>query len=216
MDRRPSAALKLTVIPHGVRLADAAPEGDEKRLSALGLLPGQYILSVGRLEHTKRVEDVVAARVRLGSEALPLVIVGASIGNDHYERFLRSIAGPSVMFVGFQSGAMLTTLYRRAALLVHASAMEGFGLVVLEALDSGAAVATSDISVHREFGLPATQYFPTGDVDQIARLIAATSPRHAPWPPAAEIARRYSLARSVGAHAALFRDLLGLTADHRR
>jgi glycosyltransferase involved in cell wall biosynthesis len=124
------------------------------------------------------------------------------------------MAGPGVIFAGFRSGAQLTALYRRAARFLHPSEMEGFGLVVLEALSMGAPVSLSDIAVHREFELPDDSFFPVGDIQAIRDVMADTGPREAPWPPAAAIVGRHSPLASALAHAALFRGLMQRPSAH--
>jgi glycosyltransferase involved in cell wall biosynthesis len=86
--------------------------------------------------------------------------------------------------------------------------MEGFGLVILEALVAGAPVRVSDIPVHREFGLPDHCYFPVGDLVALDALMEEAKPRDRPWPGAAPIAARYSLSRAAAAHLALYRALM--------
>lgn len=208
LSRIPDVGPRVALIRHGARLPASKPAEDAAYLAGLGITPGRYVLTVSRLEETKRIEDVIAAHVQTGPDRLPLVIVGASLGDDAYEQRLRAAAGQDVIFAGFCCGPLLTALFRQAALLVHASAMEGFGLVLLEALGAGTRVAASDIPVHREFGLPDDCYFPVGDVDDMRQIIAATPPRNGDWPPASAIAGRYSLDASVRDHAELFRGLL--------
>ncbi|MGJ3628298.1 glycosyltransferase [Sphingomonas sp. MMS24-JH45] len=141
----------------------------------MGLANGGYIIAVGRLEATKRFDDLVAARNAAGEDALPLVIVGGSVGDEQHESELRAAAGPGVIFAGFRAGAELAALYRGAAAFVHASQMEGFGLVVLEALLAGLPARLSDIPAHREFGLPDGCYFPVGDREQDRRQSSGLS-----------------------------------------
>ncbi|PAX06330.1 glycosyltransferase family 4 protein [Sphingomonas lenta] len=205
LGRYPDAAERTVVIRHGLAPTDA--EAGRAFLAAHGLVHGGYLLAVGRLDATKRFEDLIAAHARAGEGALPLVIVGSSIGDRRYEEHLHATAGPGVRFLGFRAGDELSALYAHAALVLQASEMEGFGLVVLEALAAGAPVALSDLSAHREFGLPPERYFPVGDTDSIADVIAATGPREGPWPAAAPIAARYDPAAAVEAHLRIFRQL---------
>lgn len=203
--RCPAAAARAVTIRHG--LAPVSPAKGDAFLREQGLTPGGYLLAVGRLEPTKRFHDLIAAHGVAGRDALPLVIVGSSIGDRHYEDALRAMAGPRVTFLGFRTGYELTTLYTHAALLLHASEMEGFGLVILEALAAGAPVAASDLPVHREFGLPEPCYFPLGDQTAIAAIVAHIGVRTEPWPAAAAIAARYNDAPAIEAHAKLYRQL---------
>lgn len=208
LSRVPGARPRTVTIRHGASLPEGAPDSDMAALSGLGLVPGSYLLAVGRLEGTKRLADLILAHRQAGDAALPLVIVGGSIGDMRHERDLRALAsGARVTFTGARRGFELAALYRHAAAFFHASAMEGFGLVVLEALLAGTVVLLSDIPVHREFDLPESSYFPLGDVAAIARLMQEVRPRSAPWPAAGTAGARYSLDEEVLAHRALYRAL---------
>ncbi len=60
--------------------------------------------------------------------------------------------------------------------------MEGFGLVVLEALNTGIPIALSDLPQHREFGLADHCYFKVGDIAAISKIMAHQ--HHAAFRPA--------------------------------
>jgi glycosyltransferase involved in cell wall biosynthesis len=209
LTRTPHAAARTVTITHGAVLA--SPEGpgtDDRIVRNLGLQPGGYLLAVGRMDETKRFDDLIAARAAARPGTLPLVIVGSGVGNTDHEAQLRATESPDVIFLGGRQGQELAALYRRCALFLHASAMEGFGLVILEALVAGAPVRVSDIPVHREFGLPDHCYFPVGDLVALDALMEEAKPRDRPWPGAAPIAARYSLSRAAAAHLALYRALM--------
>lgn len=205
--RMPRAAGRTVTIRHGAEIG--APTADDQPLLAtLGLSPGRYLLAVGRLEETKRLADLIVAHRAAGEAAMPLVIVGASIGDTRHEQQLRALAeGQRVIFLGSRRGVELAALYRHAAAFFHASAMEGFGLVVLEALLADTPVLLSDIPVHREFDLPEACYFPLGDHIAIARLMRDVRPRTEAWDQAGAIATRYSLTEEVLAHIRIYREL---------
>lgn len=209
LSRHNGAVGRTMTIQHGLDL-QASVDGLDF-LEDQHLVSGGYLLAVGRLEPTKRFEDLLAAHA-LHPAALPLIIVGSSINNADYEAELRYLAengvGGSVRFLGFRTGDELSALYTHAAVLLHPSEMEGFGLVILEALAFGAPTIVSDIPVHREFGLPADHYFPVGDQVAIGAIMAETQVRTAPWPQAAAIVARYSSAPAVEAHVAVFRQLM--------
>ncbi|RYF22420.1 MAG: glycosyltransferase [Oxalobacteraceae bacterium] len=209
LSRHGGAIGRTVTIQHGLDL-QASVDGLDFLVDQR-LVSGGYLLAVGRLEPTKRFEDLIAAHA-LNPAALPLVIVGSSIGNADYEAELRDLAGDgvgsSVRFLGFRTGDELSALYTHAAVLLHPSEMEGFGLVVLEALAFGAPAIVSDIPVHREFGLPANHYFPVGDHAAIGSIMAETQVRTAPWSQAAAIAARYTSASAVEAHAMVFRQFM--------
>lgn len=171
--RHPEARGKTRVVTNALPLPSALDRVAEEDgvLDRLGLIPGRYILAVGRIEETKRFHDLIAARQSLPAGSPPVVIAGTAPQSDRYEKTLLREAGPGTVLAGFCPPEELAALYSHCALFVHPSAMEGFGLVVIEALSHNAPVAISDIPPHREFGLPERCYFPVGDVDAIARAI---------------------------------------------
>jgi glycosyltransferase involved in cell wall biosynthesis len=70
-----------------------------------------------------------------------------------------------VVTAPFLERPVLAALYRRAALLVMPSEVEGFGLPVIEAMACGTPVIASDLPVLREVGGDATVFRPVGDVE---------------------------------------------------
>lgn len=205
--RYPVARDRTVTITHGVRSLPMPVQADAL-LHEMGLERGRYILTVGRLDATKRYTDVIAAHRRAGPAVLPLAIAGGSIGDRDYEEALRLAAGPDVHFLGHRFGDELAALYGGAALFVHASAMEGFGLVILEALAAGRQILASDIPVHREFGLPANAYFAVGDVDTLSGHLARAVPGSTPHPESLKIAGRYRQDLEVEAYSSLFHALV--------
>ena len=93
----------------------------------------QYYLSVGRLTYSKRVDLAIAACNKL---KLPLKIVGT--GKE--EEQLRSIAGPTVEFLGSVSDDELARLYAGAKALIFCALDEDFGMVPVEAMVHGTPV----------------------------------------------------------------------------
>ncbi len=94
---------------------------------------GSYYLSVGRLTWAKRVDLAIAACNKL---TLPLKIVGT--GKE--EAYLRSIAGPTVEFLGGVSDTELAYLYAGARALIFCALDEDFGMVPVEAMAHGTPV----------------------------------------------------------------------------
>jgi glycosyltransferase involved in cell wall biosynthesis len=82
---------------------------------------------------------------------------------------------PGVVCTGFRSGEDLRQLYTHAGVFALASSIEGLSIALLEALSFGLPVVASDIPANRDVGLPDTSYFPLGDTDALARLLATTA-----------------------------------------
>lgn len=94
---------------------------------------GEYFLSVGRLNYAKRVDLAIQACNHL---KLPLKIVG--IGKE--EECLKSIAGPTIEFLGAVTDEELAKLYGGAKALVFCALEEDFGMVPVEAMGYGVPV----------------------------------------------------------------------------
>ncbi len=89
-----------------------------------------YFLSVGRLTYAKRVDLAIGACNLL---KLPLKIIGT--GKE--EKYLRSIAGPTIELLGNVSDNVLQGLYTRAKALIFCALEEDFGMVPVEAMQNG-------------------------------------------------------------------------------
>jgi len=165
------------VIHNGVALpgkADVAP------LAAMGLSPGGYALSVGRLTPEKRVEDMVAAVLDM-ADPMPLAVVGDEASGAGYAQLLHRQADgcPDVVFTGYRFDAELAALFAGAMVFVTASELEGLPLTLLEAMSYGLPCLASDIPPHKEvLGPDHPWYFPVGDVAALAALLekAAADP----------------------------------------
>lgn len=99
------------------------------------------------------------------------MIAGGGPQGDAYAAELKTHGSNSVVFAGILPAADVHALYVSAALFVHPSHLEGFPLVVLEAIASDTPLLVSRIAPHLELGLDAASYFDVGAIDQlVARL----------------------------------------------
>ncbi len=102
---------------------------------------GKSLLFVGRLEKYKGIQDVVGMMpALLASEPdVRLTIVGGDSGFRHELEGLskRLGVGDNIVFTGEVSSEDLLEKYREADIFVLPSRMEGFGIVLLEAMASG-------------------------------------------------------------------------------
>jgi glycosyltransferase involved in cell wall biosynthesis len=146
--------LAITITGNGVNLArfhPASPEGSDDwngadLVRALGAEPGQYLVTVGRLEPRKNHLNLVRAYALLAAPRPPLLIVGQR-DFEHDEVFAevdrRGLSG-EITFLERVADAELPALVRHARVFVYPSYAEGFGMPVLEAMASGVPVVTSD------------------------------------------------------------------------
>lgn len=173
----PSAGARAYVIRNSAELPKKDHHARNAVLEELGLSPRRYILAVGRLDETKGFEDLICA-FKTRPEGYKLVIAGSDVGNTEYFDVLSRHESDDIIFAGFRTGADLRSLYEEAALFVHPSRMEGYALVVGEALCASIPILVSDIPPHREFGLEEQCYVPVSDVPALARALSVKDYRH--------------------------------------
>jgi glycosyltransferase involved in cell wall biosynthesis len=92
----------------------------------------KYFLVVSRLSAYKNIDVIIEAFNKL---ELPLVIVG----KGEQEKYLKSIAGKNIKFLGFQSDEKLSQIYAGARCFVF-SAIDDFGIAPVEAMAQGVPV----------------------------------------------------------------------------
>ena len=177
------------MIPNASALAGPVPDNIAPVLAKFGLVPDGYILAVGRLDAAKSFDDLIAA-FRRARPDYKLVIVGSEIGNEAHAAELWKHRSDDIIFTGFQTGEALASLYRGAALFVHPSHLEGYGLVIAEALTLDLPLIVSDIPPHLEFELPQQCYFAAGDVQALADKLHGGNFDQYRAPRASEVQRR--------------------------
>jgi glycosyltransferase involved in cell wall biosynthesis len=142
--RYPFVEPRLSVVPLGadVGALRAAEPFDADR---------PVILVAGRLEAYKHVDTSIRAFARMRDKDAQLVVCGTGPRRPALERLVRElgIAG-RVWFRGQVSQQELRRWQRTATVTLSLSAMECFGLVLLEAAVAGSRVVASDIPAHAE------------------------------------------------------------------
>ncbi len=173
-----------TVIPHGVDTDRYAPPADRAAAFAEAGLPGRYAIGCfGRVRAQKGTDVFVDAMCRL----LPrypdftAVIVGAvtldqaTFANDLKKRIEAAGLSSRVVMTGELPIDELPRWYKRLTIYVFTSRNEGFGLTLIEAMSSGAALVASRAGAAElvvEHGVTGV-LTPPGDVDA---LVAALEP----------------------------------------
>lgn len=136
-----------------------------------------YILFVGTLQPRKNITRLIEAFSKLShtkkSEGMSLVIIGKK--GWMYEEILKAPETfgikDKVKFLDFVPDEDLPSFYQNALCFVLPSLYEGFGLPVLEAMQHGCSVITSNVSSLLEAGGDAALYVKPDDVDDIASKI---------------------------------------------
>ncbi len=154
------------------------PSVGPESLATLGLRPGGYLLTVGRIVPEKGVHVVVDAFAQAIERGLviDLAVVGGAREETGYVRSIRARAqalGRRVHLLGVRRGDELAALFEHARLYVAGAFHEGQPLAVLEAMSAGRAVIATDIPAHRELLGGAGRYVPAGDAGALARAIEA-------------------------------------------
>jgi len=163
------------VIPNGVVLPELPSQTD--KVTELGLEPGRYVVTVGRLVPEKRQLDLLRAFAAARLDGWKLAIVGRIDHSNAYADALaaEAAATPNVVMTGFQSGEALRQLYAHAGLFVLPSSHEGLPLALLEALSYGLPVLVSDIPSNMEVVSDPGNIFHVGDVQELSGKLSALS-----------------------------------------
>ncbi len=141
----------------------------------LGLADGPLILSVSARRPHKNLARLIEALARLDAEPAPRLLLPGY--ETPFEDELRRRAAElgvadRVSFLGWVSDEDLEGLYAASACFAFPSLAEGFGLPVLEAMQRGVPVATSDAGPLPEVGGDAVRYFDPLDVGAMAGAIS--------------------------------------------
>lgn len=141
---------RCTAIPLGAN-ASFRPRDElscRELLSVHGLKYKRYSLFVSTIEPRKNLLRVLHAHqacIRSGEARFPLMVVGhPGWRSDREHKLLRKMQDAGVAkYIGFVPETELSILFSGARCLLFPSLYEGFGLPVLEAMQSGVAVLTS-------------------------------------------------------------------------
>lgn len=144
-------------------------------------IEGDYVLFVGTLQPRKNIVGLIEAFSHVKRDSSPkaqndilLVIVGKK--GWMYEEILQAPkkyeVENKVRFLEFVPDEDLSLLYKNALCLVLPSLYEGFGLPILEAMQNGCPVITSNVSSLPEAGGDAALYIDPTNVDDIVSKIS--------------------------------------------
>lgn len=135
-------------------------------------LPQRYVLNVGTVELRKNILLGIRAMAKLPAD-LHLVIVGRQ---TKYQKQLdaeirRLGLGNRIHFLQGVPNTLLPAVYRQAEAFIYPSRYEGFGVPVIEAIQSGLPVVAATGSCLEEAGGPDSLYVDPGDADGAAAAV---------------------------------------------
>jgi glycosyltransferase involved in cell wall biosynthesis len=166
------AADKVSAIHLGV--ADGFHQPDPIQmadtLARYELVADRYLLCVATLEPRKNLVTLIEAWNRLPNairQHYPLIIAGSRGWHTRQIDQLLRLSQGGIRVLGYVPRADLAGLYGGATVFIFPSVYEGFGLPVLEAMASGAAVLTGRETAMAEFARTAVA---VSDVEQSQTL----------------------------------------------
>lgn len=173
------------------------------------------VLSIGRLDKVKRLDDAIRALAQPGLEQAQLHIVGQ--GNDRAR--LQSLSADKglagrVHFHGWRSDDETAAMMQGCHAMVLASEREGLPTVVLEALLAARPIALSDIEGNRAIAdaVGWRCIFPLGDHRALAQCLVDCVTTPVTEAIAQSVASGFGWRSRIADIAALYEDL----ADRRR
>jgi len=170
---------KVSVVYPGIKIQNSEfkIQNMEELKKKFGI-SSPYILFVGTLQPRKNIIRLIEAfsklkDLRSKTEDLSLVIVGKK--GWQFEDILNAPKKYNVenrvKFLDSVTDEDLPGIYKNALCFCLPSLYEGFGLPILEAMQYGCPVATSNVSSLPEAGGEAALYFNPEDVDDIVRVL---------------------------------------------
>lgn len=168
---------KISVAYHGVA-EEFRPDVASRRRNAaqakLGL-PARFVLHVGAVERRKKLETLIEASAALLKNSVidAVVLAGeAGFGSDSVWRTAEQLGvREKVLHLGYVPQDLLPGLYGSAMVLSLASAYEGFGMPVLEAMACGTPTVVSDVSALPEVAGGASLLVRPGDASALRRVL---------------------------------------------
>ena len=135
-------------------------------------LPQRYVLNVGTVEVRKNILLGIRAMAKLPAD-LHLVIVGRQTKyQKRLDAEIRKLGlGNRIHFLQGVPNTLLPAVYRQAEAFIYPSRYEGFGVPVIEAIQSGLPVVAATGSCLEEAGGPDSLYVDPDDADGAAAAV---------------------------------------------
>ena len=198
-----SARGKTAVVPLAAdtRFAVAVEAAELERVRARHDLPQTFVFGVGTIEPRKNLSRVVEAFRQLPPGLAEALVLAGPLGWESADVLGDLRADSRIRLLGHVPDEDLAALYRLCTVFAYPSLYEGFGLPLLEAMASGAACVSSNVSSLPEVGGDAVLYVDPLQADELAaaleELLRSAEKRQALGVHARERARRYSWQRTA-------------------
>jgi glycosyltransferase involved in cell wall biosynthesis len=140
-------------------------------LERFGLVPGGYVLYLGRFSPEKNCDLLIAAFEK-AQTPLKLVLAGGSSHTEKYVARLREHESDQIKFLDWLSGDTLEEVLTNAALFVLPSDPERLSLALLDAMGAGVCVLASDVPENCEVIEDTGFVFKRGDVPDLQRMLS--------------------------------------------
>jgi glycosyltransferase involved in cell wall biosynthesis len=170
------APSKIEVIYQGCdeSFKTACPPAQKQAVLKKYRITGPFILSVGTIEERKNLLVLIKALSKV-KEPVKLVVIGRQTGyadliKDAIHRYQLT---DRMIFLDKVSFADLPAFYQSASVFVYPSRYEGFGIPILEALNSGTPVIAATGSCLEEAGGPDSLYITPDDELALAQKISS-------------------------------------------
>lgn len=135
-------------------------------------LPSDFVLSVGTIEKRKNALQILDG---INKEKLDIVTVFIGKSTAYVKELQQYIKThkmeKQVIFLHNVPNDDLPTLYQAASIFIYPSLFEGFGIPILEALNSGTPVITNKYGCFKEAGGDAAKYINPNKPEEIGHAI---------------------------------------------
>ena len=160
-------------------------------------LPAEYLLYVGTIEERKNLLKIVQAMDR-GNIDFPLVVVGRKTAYfNQVKSYIEKRGMSNIHFLDHVQVSDLPAIYQGSQGFIYPSSYEGFGIPILEALNSGVPVITSSGGCLEETAGKGGLLINPNDQEEMIHAISQVLQ---------DSALRDLLIREGGAHALKFRE----------
>lgn len=163
-----------------IKKQDSAQADEELKIKKQGSAQADEELRIKKQGSTQANEELKGKDG--GDDDIKLVLAGDTDFEDDYSRGLKEMARKNgVVLTGFVKGRKLHSLLTNCMCYCLPSSHEGLPIALLEAMSYGVKVIVSDIPANLEVGLDKDDYFPVGNVDELAKKlkeVISREPQH--------------------------------------